>query len=396
MSETKFKTFKDLKSLNNSSPLVNNSSSNEAITSISSLPSKPSIPRNTSISSTPSTPKTKSVAPKTRDKKKDLPISPERDFQKVPNSVTREAVPAGFFRGKSKQVWDYLWSISRGAIKPSRTVSRTRKQIKDGAGLGSMVTVDAAIQHLQSIGLIKVNQSIGSYSGNEYEIFSPEEVQDSYSSIPSISNISSNTSLAQKVDILDAPESGISRETQSIENKDAYDAPKTFFKDNLNDDDRTFAVFAKKFEEASRKFTGKGTGPNDAEKWGKLAELLILELELAARNTKSISSVPAFLTEVLRRRLILNQEEKSQPRSNKTGQKKPNWVDVGKNYDDVENSYNPITGEYDIKPLDEAGKTKALELVFEANLEDGDDFLEDLKKWYLPEDWEWLLQNIER
>jgi hypothetical protein len=397
MSETKFKTFKDLKSLNNSSPPVNNSSPNETTTSISSLPSNTSLPSNSSKSSTSSISsesKTKPAIQKTGNKKKNLPISPEKDFQKVPNSVTREAVPAGFFRGKSKQVWDYLWSVSRGAIKPSRTVNRTRKQIKDGAGLGSMVTVDAAIQHLQSIGLIKVNQSIGSYSGNEYEIFSPEEVQDRYSSIPSISNISSNTSLAQKVDILDAPESGISRETQTFENKDTYDAAKTFFKDNLNDDDRAFAVFAKKFEEASQKLTGKGTGPKDAEKWGKLAELLILELELAARHTKSVSSVPAFLTEVLRRRLILNQEEKSQPRSSKSSQKKPNWVDVGKNYDDVESSYNPVTGEYDIKPLDEAGKTKALELLFEAKSEGGDEFLEDLKKWYLLEDWEWLMKEL--
>jgi hypothetical protein len=394
MSETKFKTFKDLKSLNNSSPSVKSSDSIESNTSIASKSIAPSNTSSPSISSIPSTPKTKDISKNTGNKKKTLPISPERDFQKVPNSVTREAVPAGFFRGKSKQVWDYLWSVSRGDIKPSRTVNRTRKQIKDGAGLGSMVTVDAAIQHLQLIGLIKVNQSIGSYSGNEYEIFSPEEVQNGYSSIPRIASISSNTSLAQKMDILDTPESSISRETQTIENKPTYSDAKTFFKDNKSDDDRAFAVFAKKFEEASQKLTGKGTGPNEAEKWGKLAELLILELELAARKSSSISSIPAFLTEVLRRRLILNQEEKSQPRSSKSNQKKPNWVDVGKNYDDVESSYNPVTGEYDIKPLDEAGKAKALELVFEAQSEGGGEFLEDLKKWYLPEDWEWLIKEL--
>jgi hypothetical protein len=198
MSETKFKTFKDLKRLNNSSQNTSLPDTKSRSTSISS---------NTSISSIP---ETKINPSRITAKKNTSPVAPDKDFQKVPNSVTREAVPAGFFRGKSKQVWDYLWSVSRGAIKPSRNVHRTRKQIKEGAGLGSMVTVDAAIQHLQTIGLIKVGQAIGSYSGNSYEIFSPEEVQQGYPSISSISSISSYTSLTQKVDILDILESGIS------------------------------------------------------------------------------------------------------------------------------------------------------------------------------------------
>ena len=66
---------------------------------------------------------------------------------------------------------------------------------------------------------------------------------------------------------------------------------------------------------------------------------------------------------------------------------------MGKTVDDVESSYNPETGEYDIKPLDEAGKSKALELVREAQAEGGD-FLKDLKKWYLPEDWKWLMKEL--
>ncbi|MGC2239187.1 MAG: hypothetical protein WA584_23730 [Pyrinomonadaceae bacterium] len=386
MSEIKFKTFKDLKSLSNST--INPKSTN---TSISSNTSTPSISSITSIPNQSDKSEIKSYSQK--NKKSSLPISPNRDYQKVPNSVTREAIPAGFFRGKSKQVWDYLWSISRGAIIPTRTVSRSRKQIKDGAGLGSLVTVDAAIEHLQAIRLIEVRQSIGSYSGNEYEIFSPEEVQDRYTSI---SSISSTTSLTQKVDILDIPENSISSITQTQENKPTYADAKTSLKTSTkNDDEKAFAIFAEKLDEASRKLTGKGTSPVEAEKWGKLAELLILELELAARNTKSITSVPAFLTELLRRRLILSPEEKKKSGTNKPHQTKPNWIDVGKNYDDVESSYNPETGEYDIKPLSEAGKTKALELVYEAKTEGGGEFLEDLKKWYLPEDWEWLTKELE-
>src|SRR5215216_2878643 len=35
----------------------------------------------------------------------DLPISPMRDFTKVANSITREAIPAGIFKGKGKQLY---------------------------------------------------------------------------------------------------------------------------------------------------------------------------------------------------------------------------------------------------------------------------------------------------
>jgi hypothetical protein len=74
----------------------------------------------------------------------------------VPNSVTREAMPQGLFRGKSKQVYDYLYHQTRGAMTPKRSVRKSRKEILKGSGLGSMVTVDAAIDHLRTVGLLAV------------------------------------------------------------------------------------------------------------------------------------------------------------------------------------------------------------------------------------------------
>lgn len=62
-----------------------------------------------------------------------------------------------------------------------------------------MVTVDASIEHLVRGGLLKVQRAIGSYNGNEYEIFTPEEVQIIDSTFTSIS---SNTSPIQKVVML--------------------------------------------------------------------------------------------------------------------------------------------------------------------------------------------------
>src|SRR5215213_2087772 len=130
----KYATFRDLRSVSKPAPQPE-----------STPPSTPSIPSTPSVTRTTSKPRTSSTG-----------IAPERDFQRVPNSITKQAIPSGVFRGKSKQVWDYLWSISRGAIIPTRTVRKSRKEIKAGAGLGSMVTLDAAIDHLEQVGLISI------------------------------------------------------------------------------------------------------------------------------------------------------------------------------------------------------------------------------------------------
>ena len=52
----------------------------------------------------------------------------------------------------------------------------------------------------------------------------------------------------------------------------------------------------------SREVTGKGPSPEEAERWRELIEVLVTELKIAAGRT-TVSSVPAFLAEHLRRRL---------------------------------------------------------------------------------------------
>jgi len=58
-----------------------------------------------------------------------------------------------------------------------------------------------------------------------------------------------------------------------------------------------------RLRQAVKDVTGKESIPAEAERWVELAELLITELKIAAGRTGSVSSVPAFLTEHLRRRL---------------------------------------------------------------------------------------------
>jgi len=277
MSENKYKTFRDLRSISKAPPKEETPAPTPT-TSISSTPRIPSKPRTTSISRTTST-----------------PIAPERDFQRVPNSVTREAMPQGLFRGKSKQVYDYLYHQTRGAMTPKRSVRKSRKEILKGSGLGSMVTVDAAVEHLRRVGLVEVRAAVGSLNGNEYEVFTPEE-----SSTRSPSS-TSRTSLTQNLVNLDVPESGSTSTTQTVETIDSYSASKTKIKDKDHiDDDARAGRLSTKLSEAERELTGK-TSMHD-EKWDELAEVLITELKIAAART-TVSNVPAFLAEHLRRRL---------------------------------------------------------------------------------------------
>jgi hypothetical protein len=68
-------------------------------------------------------------------------------------------------------------------------------------------------------------------------------------------------------------------------------------------DDEAYALLLLRLREAVKDITGREAAPAEAERWGELAELLVTELKIAAGRTGSVSNVPAFLTEHLRRRL---------------------------------------------------------------------------------------------
>jgi hypothetical protein len=304
--QKKYVTFRDLRAV---APAQKATSEASTSTSISSSPSATSIPSTTPTTEaenyrSPRLPSTTSIARKesrsgqdSQQKQRKPSVAPESDFQRVPNSVTRRAIPEGLFRGKSKQVWDYLWSVTRGTIVPTRSTRKSRREIKAGSGLGSMVTVDAALEHLENVGLIAVKPAIGSLTGNEYEVFTPEEASTSTSSIASSSRIT------QKVDELDVPESSSTSTTQLIENSGGWELPNTSFKTkDINTDDEAFAEFAATVRKTAKEITGKEPSKTEAARWAEVAEVLMTELKIAAGRT-TISSVPAFLAEHLRRRL---------------------------------------------------------------------------------------------
>lgn len=234
-----------------------------------------------------------------------VPVSPERDFQKVPNSITRE-MASRLFRGKSKQLYDYLWSQSRGAISPTRTVRRSRPQLLRGAGFGSMGTVERCVDFLSEVGLIKVRTIVGESEGNEYEVFTPEEVAPALLGLPSLAGTTHQSGTTgstpnQVIPVL--PETGITGSTLSpIESVTSGESKTSFKTTDEKTDDEAFAKFLSSVKKASTEITGKEPTAAEAERWGELAELLIMELKIAAGRT-TVSSVPAFLTEHLRRRL---------------------------------------------------------------------------------------------
>lgn len=301
--------------------------------------------------------------------------SPTKNYTKVPNSITKLAIPEKFFRGLSKHTYDILYQQTRGAIVPKRTVQLTKDELVEMTGL-SKDAIKLHIKYLKEAGLIKNRPTIGSRAGWEYEVFVPEEIDDfevgvimgKYEKV-SVSKWGQNLRLptVQNLPLLTP--------TNPLENKGLTDFLRLSLNTKTNDDEktRTFSAFIEKFAAASERLTGKNLNPREFERWGDLADLLILELEKASKRTDGISSIPAFLTEVCRRKFFAAPEIKTT---------KTKIDVVGKSE----------SGNYEIKPLDEAGREAAL---LELREFADEDFLDDFKKWYVADDWNWLIEKLE-
>ena len=89
---------------------------------------------------------------------------------------------------------------------------------------------------------------------------------------------------------------------KTIENEATYGESKTFIKTKINTDDEAFAEFVATVTKTAKEITGKEPTKAESIRWAEVAEVLMTELRIAAGRT-TISSVPAFLAEHLRRRL---------------------------------------------------------------------------------------------
>ena len=265
--------------------------------------STPSTPSTDSSISTGSTPSTPSTLPRRQSKSA---AAPERDFTRVANSIVRQAVPSGIFGeqgGKSKELYDTLYLLTRGAIIPARKVRIPKDQLMKKAGIGSEVTLRKNLSRLRIAGLIKESIVPGTHGGNEYEVYLPEEVGLTGSTPSTPSTPSTDSNPPQMQEPLEALESRASRASLSSEVSTTSGQDKTLLKDwRTIDDDAALAGMCAVFETATKEITGKELSPSENERWKELAQVLMAELKIAAART-TVSSVPAFLAEHLRRRL---------------------------------------------------------------------------------------------
>jgi hypothetical protein len=326
-----------------------------------------------------------------------FPIAPNKDFHKVSNSINRMALEGGMFtRPSCKHVYDALYLLTRGAVQPSRTVQIGRKLLQKKAGIGSDKTLDAAIASLQQEKLLRVHVAFGNQKGNVYEVFLPEEISVersnpeislSLSTNGTVGTNSTNSTVGYFPPNVPLVESTKGTDSQTIENKDTYSSAKTSLKTIEKSDDEAFAAMLKIFKEMSEKISGKGSNESQKENWQQLAELLKMELEIAAARTKSVSNVPAFLTEHLRRRLL---GKSASTKAAEVNSKTSKSLKVGKS------SGTETVEEYQAEPLTEEGREAVLKTMQEYIGKGQAEFVMSQQDSYITDDWEWLTEKLKQ
>ncbi len=224
--------------------------------------------------------------------------APAKDFNRRANSIEREALPQGLFPGSSKKIYDALYLRSRGANPPRTFVRASRRDFLDWTDIRNIKTVDGHLRYLMSVGLIIRHWERGSTEGSEYEVRLPEELPP----LPTTPHHSPGLTTTQFLGSGYTQFLGSGGYSQPIDFEARYGDDKTFIKTNTNTDDEAFAEFLCAVKKATKEITGREPSSAEAARWGELAEVLVTELKIAAGRT-TVSSVPAFLAEHLRRRL---------------------------------------------------------------------------------------------
>jgi hypothetical protein len=206
-------------------------------------------------------------------------------------------VPSGAFSGKSKQLYDFLYSKTRSAIVPKHSVRLTKTAIMQGSHIGSERTMYKNLKRLETAGLVRVRSIAGEQQGSEYIVLLPEEVAPP----TPLTDTTHASHTDQKVVSPLTAESGVSDVGLNVGGSVVSGDPKTSFKTNEESlDDEAVHRLAEVFLQAEKELTGKNSA--NTTQWGELAVLLVTELKIAAGRT-TVSNVPAFLAEHLRRRL---------------------------------------------------------------------------------------------
>lgn len=87
---------------------------------------------------------------------------------------------SSLLQGRTRDVWQFLVRTVRDSHTTSNErIKLSRKEIKDGTGIGSFNTIDQALIDLQSYGLLKIHPVFGSNKGYEYELLRMDDEPES-------------------------------------------------------------------------------------------------------------------------------------------------------------------------------------------------------------------------
>lgn len=233
--------------------------------------------RTTEVPEQPQTPESKEEAPSTEvpehrstgaPKRRSTAV-PETKFYKKANEAAdhldRQLTPA------ESKVFEQIVRLTIGFNLDERQVRVSVLQQR--TGYGSDKTVRAALQGLERKGVIARIGRPNNSGGITYKILTY-----SGTGVPEYSGTPAEITAVPRVDFTGELKTELKRQ---------------------NTDDEA-APLARALVRAERELSGKIT--SDPSKWEDLADILVKELKLAAGRT-TISSVPAFLAEHLRRRL---------------------------------------------------------------------------------------------
>ncbi|HEY0406265.1 MAG TPA: hypothetical protein VGC89_11085 [Pyrinomonadaceae bacterium] len=240
------------------------------------------------------------------------PTAPERNYNKRANSLDKLALPAGIFQGSSKALYDALYVRTRGAVAPTRQVRATKRELSEWSGIRNVKTIDSHLRYFSAIGLVISEWERGQNDGALYEVLLPEETSGLFVRSrgvtppdPTLPHVTPpDVGSPQNLGSPHPQNMGSPHLTQGAIDTTVYENPKTSFKTNTenDDDDAALAGLIATIKTASKEITGKELSAAESDRWKEFAEVLMAELKIAAART-TISSVPAFMAEHLRRRL---------------------------------------------------------------------------------------------
>jgi hypothetical protein len=286
-------------------------------------------------------------------------VSPAKNFTKVSNSLIKQAIPDGLFRGQSKHTYDVLYQYTRGAITPVRSVQLTKSELARLTGL-EIKTIQRHLSFLRSVNLIIVDPKIGDHKGAIYTVNIPEEIA---LSDPTLPYPTLPYPMTKRV-----PHPGanytILHQGNPVENKEVNLSSNTSLKTNTRNDDELSAMLEVCY----------AIGRGKSASWRELAELLRTEFETASGRTDSVSDAPAFLTEHLRRRLAT----------------KPARIEKARPYEPGKDEPIIEAQIFTPEPLSEEGKEVVLNTLRRMPREAANEF----KDHYTSEDWAWLIEKL--